>query len=92
MPFDQSQIGSWLKDVREARKLSRSKASLGAGIPEKQIQRWEIEGVSAPAEGFLTLVQFYGATKELAKLIGRWEKVSRSDADGAGEAGARRAG
>lgn len=54
---------------REARGLSRSKASLGSGVPEKSIQRWEIEGVIAPAHGFLALVHFYEADDALIELI-----------------------
>lgn len=69
MALDQSQIGSWLKEIRDKRDISRRQAAIGAGTTEKNVQRYEIEGVSAPTEVFLRLVMFYEAIDELKAFL-----------------------
>lgn len=91
----QIRLGEWLATVRERHGFVQRDGAELLKTDAQKLSRWERGMHPMPAHEFLALVVHYGAIEDLFKLLGTWERATRSGAGGAatgaGEGG-RRAG
>jgi transcriptional regulator with XRE-family HTH domain len=65
----QSQIGSWLAEIRELREMTQKQAGDFLQKDPQQVSKWERGEKKMSAESFLALVQLYKAQKELVTFL-----------------------